>query len=63
MLLFFDFIANKVQANSVFLIKKFKIENDGNLILSTNSTAKIPNEDILINGDKAIYNKLISSNN
>lgn len=53
--------SNQVQANSVFFdSKNIKIENDGNIIYSTKSTAKIPDEDLIIKGDRAIYNKLIS---
>ena len=44
----------------LFDSKNIKIENDGNLILSAKGTAEIPDENISIEGDKFLYNKLIS---
>ena len=44
----------------MFDSKNIKIENDGNLILSAKGTAEIPDENISIEGDKFLYNKLIS---
>ena len=59
--LFSIYICSQAQANNIFFdSKNIKIENDGNIIYSTYGTAKVPDEDIIIKGDKSIYNKLIS---
>ena len=50
-----------LKADTVFFdSKNIKIEKEGNLIISAKGTAKIPNQNISIEGDKFLYNKLIS---
>ena len=39
--------------------KNIKIEENGNMIYALNSVANIPDQKILIEGNKSIYNKLI----
>ncbi len=48
-------------ANTIFFdSKNIQIEDEGNTIYATNSTTKIPDQKILIKGDKAIYDKINS---
>ena len=50
-----------IKADEIFFeSKNIKIENDGNLILSKNGIAKIPSQNILIEGDQSAYDKKIS---
>ena len=50
-----------LKADTIFFdSKNIKIEKEGNLIISAKGTAKIPNQNISIEGDKFLYNKLIS---
>ena len=44
----------------IFNSKNIKIEEDGNIIIASQGTANIPDQNILIEGDKSIYNKNIS---
>ena len=44
----------------LFDSKNIKIEEDGNIIIANQGTAKIPTQSILIEGDKSIYNKNVS---
>ena len=44
----------------IFDSDNIKIKDDGNMIFATKGIAKIPSQDIEIEGDKSIYNKLIS---
>ena len=48
-------------ADEVFFdSSSLKIEEEGNMIFATKGLAKIPSKSIEIEGDKFIYNKLIS---
>ena len=50
-----------IKADTVFFdSKNIQIEDDGNLIYSAKGTAKIPNEQIIVESDRSQYNKLIS---
>ena len=50
-----------LKADTVFFdSKNIKIEEDGNIIISAKGTAEIPDQNISIEGDKFLYNKLIS---
>ena len=40
--------------------ENLKIEDEGNMIFATKGSAKIPEQNIEIEGDRSIYNKLIS---
>ena len=44
----------------IFDSDNIKIKDDGNMIFATKGIAKIPSQNIEIEGDKSIYNKLIS---
>ena len=52
----FNLLADQVFFDS----DNLKIENNGNMIYATKGSAKIPVQNIEIEGDKSIYNKLIS---
>ena len=56
------FCLNKtLYANEIFFDSKdLKIKQEGNMIFATNGFAKIPSKGIEVEGDKFIYNKLIS---
>ena len=59
LILFSNSILN---ADTIFFdSKNIKIEEDGNIIIAKQGTAKIPTQNILIEGDKSIYNKNISN--
>ncbi len=50
-----------LKADTVFFeSENIKVEDNGNLIFSSKGTAKIPSQNITIQGDRFIYNKLIS---
>ena len=58
LILFSNSILN---ADTIFFdSKNIKIEEDGNIIIAKQGTAKIPTQNILIEGDKSIYNKNVS---
>ena len=58
LILFSNSISN---ADTIFFdSKNIKIEEDGNIIIAKQGTAKIPTQNILIEGDKSIYNKNVS---
>ena len=62
-LTFFIFIAlsSSLKADTIFFdTNNIKIENDGNMIFATEGTAKIPSDNIIIQGEKFIYDKKIS---
>ena len=60
-LIFLVFIKQQVYADTIFFdSKQINIEDEGNLIYSGKGTAKIPNQKLVINGNRSIYNKLIS---
>ncbi len=49
------------KANTIFFdSKNIKIENEGKMIFATKGKAKIPSNNLIIEGDKFIYNKEIS---
>ena len=59
--LFVICIITQTNASTVFFdSKNIKVKEEGNLIYASKGVLKIPEEDILIEGDKSIYNKLIS---
>ena len=50
-----------LKADTVFFdSKNIKIKEEGNLTISAKGTAEIPSQNISIEGDKFLYNKLIS---
>ena len=52
---------SNLKADTIFFnSENLKIENDGQIIYSSKGNAKIPDQKILIEGDRSIYNKLIS---
>ena len=46
--------------NNFFDSKNIKIEENGNMIFATKGKAKIPSNNLIIEGDKFIYDKKIS---
>ena len=55
------FLDKKLYASQVFFdSENLKVEQEGNMIFATKGLAKIPAKNIEIEGDKFIYNKLIS---
>ena len=55
------FFMSSLYADKVYFdSKNLKIEDEGNMIFATKGIAKIPTKDLEIEGDKFIYNKLIS---
>ena len=60
-LLFLFCLNAKSYSNEVFFdSENIKIEQEGNMIFATKGFAKIPSKNVQIEGDKFIYNKLIS---
>ena len=61
-LFFFIFCINiEIKADTIlFDSKNIQIEENGNIIYSLNGTAQIPNQKIMVEGDRSKYNKLIS---
>ncbi len=61
-ILFFLFLINSnLSAETIFFdSKNIKIENEGNMIYATKGKANIPFNNLIIEGDKFIYNKAIS---
>ena len=58
---FLIFICHQIKAEVVlFDSKSLEIEDNGNIIYSGKGTTRIPNQKLIINGDKSVYNKLIS---
>ncbi len=58
---FLSIYCSPLKANTIFFdSKNLKIENDGNLIYSGKGTSEIPEQKILIKGERSIYNKEIS---
>ena len=52
---------SNLRAEIVFFdSKNIKIEEDGNMIFATKGKAKIPSRNLIIEGDKFIYDKKIS---
>ena len=55
------FLSSNLKAETVFFdTKNIKIEENGNMIFATKGQAKIPSSNLTIEGDKFIYNKIIS---
>ena len=55
------FVNLEVKADTVFFdSKNIKIEEDGNIVYSSKGIASIPNQKILVEGDKSKYNKSIT---
>ena len=55
------FIASNLKANTIFFdSKNIKIEENGNMIFATNGKAIIPSNNLIIEGDKFIYNKKVN---
>ena len=61
-LIFFVFFSSFVlKAETVFFdSKNIKIEEDGNMIFASRGTAKIPSKNLVIKGDKFVYDKVAS---
>ena len=61
-LIFFVFFSSFVlRAETVFFdSKNIKIEEDGNMIFASRGTAKIPSKNLVIKGDKFVYDKVAS---
>ncbi len=61
-LFFFTFCINmEIKADTIFFdSKNIQIEENGNIIYSLKGTAQIPNQKIMVEGDRSKYNKLIS---
>ena len=62
---YFSFILILIYSNSkaetiLFDSKNIKIEENGNMIFATKGKARIPSNNLIIEGDKFIYNKSIS---
>ncbi len=57
----FIFIGSNLKAETIFFdSKNVKIEENGNMIFATKGKANIPSSNLIIEGDKFIYNKKIS---
>ncbi len=55
------FSIQQIKADEIFFdSKSIKIEEKGNIIYSGKGIAKIPNQKLIIQSDRSIYNKLIS---
>ncbi len=61
LIIFFLIITSSLRAETVFFdSKNIKIEENGNMIFATKGKARIPSNNLIIEGDKFIYNKKIS---
>ncbi len=55
------FVGSNLKAETIFFdSKNIKIEDDGNMIFATKGNANIPSKNLIIQGDKFIYDKKIS---
>ena len=55
------FIGSNLKAETIFFdSKNIKIEENGNMIFATKGQAKIPSSNLIIEGDKFIYDKINS---
>ena len=55
------FLSSNLKAETIFFdSKNIKIEENGNMIYATKGQAKIPSSNLIIEGDKFIYNKINS---
>ena len=60
-LFFFILINSILKADAIFFdSKNIRIEDEGNMIFATKGKAKIPSDNLIIEGDKFIYNKELS---
>ena len=60
-ILAFFIMTSYLNAETVFFdSKNIKVEEDGNMIFATKGTAKIPSKNLIIKGDKFVYNKKTS---
>ncbi len=60
-LFFLFFINSNLKAETIFFdSKNIKIENEGKMIFATKGKANIPSKNLIIEGDKFIYDKEIS---
>ncbi len=58
---FLSTLSSKLNADTIFFdSKNIKIEDDGNMIYATKGKATIPADNVQIEGDKFIYNKINS---
>ena len=54
------FLGSNLKAETIFFdSENIKIEENGNMIFATKGQAKIPSSNLIIEGDKFIYNKII----
>ena len=52
------FLSSNLKAETIFFdSKNIKIEENGNMIFATKGQAKIPSSNLVIEGDKFIYDK------
>ncbi len=59
--IFTFFFITEIEADTIFFdSKNIQIEEEGNMIYSLKGIAKIPNQKIIVEGDKSKYNKSIS---
>ena len=60
-LFFFIVVNSHLKADTIFFdSKNIKVENQGDMIFATEGTAKIPLNNLIIKGEKFIYDKKIS---
>ena len=60
-LFFFIVVNSHLKADTIFFdSKNIKVENEGDMIFATEGTAKIPLNNLIIKGEKFIYDKKIS---
>ena len=60
-IIFFLIFTSTLRADTIFFdSKNIKIEENGNMIFATKGKARIPSKNLIIEGDKFIYNKKIS---
>ena len=58
---FLIFLSSNLKAETIFFdSENIRVEDDGNMIFATKGKASIPSDNIVIEGDKFIYNKKIS---
>ena len=51
-------LGSKLNANTIlFDSKNIKVEDEGDMVYATRGTAKIPSENLQIEGDKFVYDK------
>ena len=56
---FFIFVNSNLNAESIFFdSKNIKIQSDGNMVFANKGVANIPSENLKIQGDKFIYDRV-----